>query len=151
MLDIATVVDNAHQHIRYRRNDGWSARCTQDKKELAIFGHNSWRHRREWPLSWPHRICRPLNQPIGVGYPDLGSKVIHLIVEQETEISRHHLRTKSAIQRGRNRHRISVLIYYRVVGSLRGLSSQRRHFVQIGKATGRTSQLFADAGVLRID
>ena len=131
--------------------------ATQHQKQLAIFQHDRWRHRRQRALARTDRIRRALDQPVHVRHARLGGEVVHLIVQQKAQPFGGDARSEGVVQRCGNRNRIAGRIHHRVVRRVLRLAHAGCDAgCNVGVAAPvrenrRPPQIFADAGVRRID
>ena len=77
---ILLIEDN----LKYRGNDRAATGGTDHQSGLSIVQQNSWRHGGQHPLTRRYGIAITAHHTELVGHADLGTEIIHLVVEEKT-------------------------------------------------------------------
>ena len=116
--DVQAIIDAIHHHLQHCSDDPATAWATGNQPGFTVFHHNGRRHRRQRAFVRPDGVGITAHQPVNVRYARFGGEIIHLVIKQNTALARDNTRTEGGVQRIGHRHRVTVFIHYRVMGSL---------------------------------
>jgi hypothetical protein len=98
LLDIQTVVDHADEIVGHGGNDRGAAWRAKDKGQIPVSGDDGWRHGGERTFAGSDEIGRTLNETELIGRVEPGSKVVHLVVQQEAKPSDGDAGAKTSVE-----------------------------------------------------
>ncbi|CNU05787.1 Uncharacterised protein [Salmonella enterica subsp. enterica serovar Bovismorbificans] len=116
--DVHAKINAVHYHLQHGSDDSTPARTAGHQPGFALFNDDSGRHRRQRTLLRTDRVSIAAHQAINIRYTGFSRKIIHLIIQQNTGISRHNSCAEGGVQGIGHRHSIAVFIHHREVGGL---------------------------------
>ncbi|KMQ82273.1 hypothetical protein RF55_23583, partial [Lasius niger] len=142
LLDVHPELGDVEDALQRGGNDGGAARTAGDEIRFALLQDDRRRHRAERPLAALNLIRLALNQTEGIGDTWLGSKVVHLIIEEKPGITCDLRGAEQVIQRIGNGHRVALRIDHRIMGGVDAFAA-----IQLAlDLAGRRGTIGADAG-----